>query len=130
MVLRNDPALSLFNGDIGLTLPDPAADGALRVFFPAPHGTWRTLAPTRLPEHQTAYAMTVHKAQGSEFEHALLLLPDLGSRVLTRELLYTAVTRVRQRLTLCGPASVLAEAIAQPTRRQSGLGARLIEALK
>ncbi len=130
MVLRNDPALKLFNGDIGLTLPDPAADGALRVFFPAPHSTWRALAPTRLPDHQTAYAMTVHKAQGSEFDHALLLLPDLGSRVLTRELLYTAVTRVRQRLTLCGPASVLAEAIAQPTRRQSGLGARLIEALK
>jgi len=71
--------------------------------------------------------MTVHKAQGSEFDHALLLLPEPGSRVLTRELLYTAVTRVRQRLTLCGPASVLAEAIAQPTRRQSGLGARLVE---
>ena len=128
MVLRNDPVLRLFNGDIGITLPDRAAEGALRVFFPAPHGAWRVLAPARLPEHQTAYAMTVHKAQGSEFDHALLLLPDQGGRVLTRELLYTAVTRVRQRLTLCGPAAVLAQAIAQPTWRQSGLQARLLEA--
>ena len=128
MVLRNDPALKLFNGDIGITLPDPAADGALRVFFPAPDGAWRALAPARLPEHQTAYAMTVHKAQGSEFERALLLLPEQGSRVLSRELLYTAVTRVRQGLTVCGPASVLTQAIGQPTRRQSGLQARLRQA--
>ena len=104
-----------------------AADGALHVFFPAPDGTWRALAPARLPEHQTAYAMTVHKAQGSEFDHALLLLPDQGSRVLTRELLYTAVTRVRHGLTVCASAAVLARAIATPTRRQSGLGARLVE---
>ena len=128
MVLRNDPALKLFNGDIGITLPDPAADGALRVFFPAPDGAWRALAPARLPEHQTAYAMTVHKAQGSEFERALLLLPEQGSRVLSRELLYTAVTRVRQGLTVSGPASVLTQAIGQPTRRQSGLQARLRQA--
>ena len=128
LVLRNDPALALFNGDIGITLRDPAAEGALRVYFPAADGAWRALAPARLPEHQTAYAMTVHKAQGSEFEHALLLLPEQGSRVLTRELLYTAVTRVRQGLEVWAPASVLAAAIVQPTRRQSGLNSRLVEA--
>ena len=128
LVLRNEPALGLFNGDIGITLHDPAAEGALRVFFPAADGAWRALAPARLPEHQTAYAMTVHKAQGSEFDHALLLLPEQGSRVLTRELLYTAVTRVRQGLEVWAPASVLAAAIAQPTRRQSGLNSRLVEA--
>ena len=128
LVLRNDPALALFNGDIGITLRDPAAEGALRVYFPAADGAWRALAPARLPEHQTAYAMTVHKAQGSEFDHALLLLPEQGSRVLTRELLYTAVTRVRQGLEVWAPASVLAAAIAQPTRRQSGLNSRLVEA--
>ena len=127
LVLRNDPALRLFNGDIGITLPDPAADGALRVFFPTPQGAWRALAPARLPDHQTAYAMTVHKAQGSEFDRALLLLPGQGSRVLTRELLYTAVTRVRQGLTVCAPAAVLAQAIAQATRRESGLHDRLVE---
>ena len=128
LVLRNDPALKLFNGDIGITLPDPTAGGALRVLFPSPHGTWRALAPARLPEHQTAYAMTVHKAQGSEFGQALLLLPDLGSRVLTRELLYTAVTRVQHGLTLCARATVLDQAVGQATRRQSGLQARLVEA--
>jgi exodeoxyribonuclease V alpha subunit len=130
MMLRNDAGLRLFNGDIGLTLPDPAADGALRVFFPAPHGPWRALAPARLPEHQTAYAMTVHKAQGSEFDQALLLLPAQGSQVLTRELLYTAVTRVRQGLTVWATAPVLVASIAQPTQRQSGLPARLLEALE
>ncbi len=132
MVLRNEPALRLFNGDIGLTLRDPAADGALRVFFPSSvsTGAWRSVAPARLPEHQTAYAMTVHKAQGSEFGHALLLLPAQGSRVLTRELLYTAVTRVRHGLTLCASAAVLVAAINVPTRRHSGLQARLREGLK
>ena len=128
LVLRNDPALKLFNGDIGITLPDPAAGGALRVCFPAAGNTWRALAPARLPEHQTAYAMTVHKAQGSEFGQALLLLPDLGSRVLTRELLYTAVTRVQHGLTLCARATVLDQAVGQATRRQSGLQTRLVEA--
>ena len=134
MVLRNEPALRLFNGDIGLTLPDPAADGALRVFFPAtraattPGGAWRSVAPARLPEHQTAYAMTVHKAQGSEFDRVLLLLPVQGSRVLTRELLYTAVTRVRQGLTLCASADLLRAALAQTTQRHSGLLDRLLEA--
>ena len=132
MVLRNDPALRLYNGDIGLTLPDPAADGALRVFFPAAAatasgpGAWRGVAPSRLPEHLTAFAMTVHKAQGSEFDHALLLLPAQGSRVLSRELLYTAVTRVRRELTLCASAAVLTAALAQPTRRESGLHDRLL----
>ena len=128
MVLRNDPALALFNGDIGLTLADPAAGGELRVFFATPDGAWRALAPARLPEHGTAYAMTVHKAQGSEFDQALLLLPAQGSTVLSRELLYTAVTRVRHGLTVCGSAAVLAQAVAQPTQRQSGLRARLVEA--
>lgn len=127
MVLRNDPALKLFNGDIGLTLPDAAAGGALRVFFPDVRGGWRAVAPLRLPAHQTAYAMTVHKAQGSEFDAVLLLLPAQGSRVLTRELLYTALTRARLRVALCAGAEVLASAMRNPTRRDSGLLTRLRE---
>ena len=77
--------------------------------------------------HETAFAMTVHKAQGSEFDTVLVLLPAQRSRVLTRELLYTALTRARQRVWLAADAAVLAAATAQPTLRRSGLLARLRE---
>jgi exodeoxyribonuclease V alpha subunit len=127
MVLRNDPGLKLFNGDIGITLP--GADGALQVVFPAADGGFRALAPLRLPPHQTAFAMTVHKAQGSEFDEVLVLLPARRSRVLSRELLYTAVTRARRRVWLAAGAPVLAAAMQGVTRRHSGLLARLREAM-
>ena len=127
MVLRNDPGLKLFNGDIGITLP--GADGALQVYFPSAEGGFRAVAPLRLPPHQTAFAMTVHKSQGSEFAEVLVLLPAQRSRVLSRELLYTAVTRARNRVWLAGGAPVLVAAIGSNTRRSSGLQARLREAL-
>jgi exodeoxyribonuclease V alpha subunit len=123
MVLRNDPVLTLYNGDIGITLP--GADGALAVVFPDAAGGFRRVAPVRLPEHQTAFAMTVHKAQGSEFDEVLVLLPQQRSPVVTRELLYTAVTRARCRVSVAGSADVLIHAIQSPTRRHSGLLARL-----
>jgi exodeoxyribonuclease V alpha subunit len=126
MVLRNDPLLRLANGDIGFVLP--AADGRIAVHFAAPDGGFRALPPQRLPPVETAYATTVHKAQGSEFDAVLLLLPARPSRVLTRELLYTAVTRARERVTVAGPAARIAEAVATPTRRASGLLDRLREA--
>ena len=127
MVLRNDPGLKLFNGDIGITLP--GADGTLQVFFSGTEGGFRAVAPLRLPPHQTAFAMTVHKSQGSEFAEALVLLPAQRSRVLSRELLYTAITRARDRVWLAGSAPVVAAAIASNTRRSSGLQARLREAM-
>jgi len=83
-------------GTIGIALPDPGADGDLRVFFQAPDGALRALHPVRLPEHETVYALTVHKSQGSEFDRLLLILPDQDSPVLTRELLYTGITRARE----------------------------------
>lgn len=126
MVLRNDPVLKLFNGDIGIALPDET--GTLSVVFPDGPGGFRAVATVRLPEHQTAFAMTVHKSQGSEFDEVLVLLPERRSSVLTRELLYTGVTRARRRVTLCCPADVLAAAIQSPTRRHSGLLARLRDA--
>ena len=126
MVLRNDPVLRLFNGDIGFTLPD--VQGRPMVWFPSVDGRWRAIAPLRLPAHQTAFAMTVHKSQGSEFDEVLLLLPARRHRVLTRELLYTAVTRAKARVGVCAPAAVIAAAIGAPTRRRSGLLARLAEA--
>ncbi len=125
MVLRNDPTLGLFNGDIGLTLPDD--QGEPWVHFPDGAGGWRAFPPGRLPEHETALALTVHKAQGSEFDTVLVLLPDAPVQVMSRELLYTAVTRARQRATLAGPAAVIEAAVATPTRRYSGLRDRLKE---
>jgi exodeoxyribonuclease V alpha subunit len=125
MVLRNDYVLKLFNGDVGIVLPD--ASGTLMVYFPESDGSFRAVAPLRLPEHETAFATTVHKAQGSEFDQVLLMLPAKPTRVVTRELVYTAVTRSRSGVTIVGGAEVLQAAIASPTRRYSGLVARLEE---
>jgi len=126
MVLRNDYVLKLFNGDTGLALPDES--GTLMVWFPDSAGGFRAVAPVRLPAHETAFATTVHKAQGSEFRDVLVLLPAKPSRVVTRELLYTAVTRARDGATLVCGAEVLDKAIASPTQRHSGLIERLREA--
>lgn len=126
MVTRNDYALGLFNGDIGIALP--GAGGALRVYFRTGDGGLRAVSPAALPPHDTAFALTVHKSQGSEFEHAVLMLPAVFSRVLSRELVYTAITRARVRVEVIGSRSVLAQAIATPTQRDSGLAARIAEA--
>ncbi|RQP97290.1 exodeoxyribonuclease V subunit alpha [Burkholderia stagnalis] len=127
MVTRNDYALGLFNGDIGIALPD--AQGALRVWFRRADGTARAVSPAALPPHETAFALTVHKSQGSEFDEAALVLPATFGRVLTRELVYTAVTRARTRVQVIGGRRVLAQAIATRTQRDSGLSARIDEAL-
>ena len=131
MVLRNDPVLGLFNGDIGITLPATTGDGAepLAVWFQRPDGTLRAVSPQRLPPHQTAFATTVHKAQGSEFDRVLVLPGTAMSRVLTRELLYTAVTRARQQVQLAGGAALLAQAAAASTVRHAGLDTRIEEAI-
>ena len=121
MVTRNDYATGLFNGDVGVFWSDTAAGGALRVFFPAPGGGLRALLPARLPAHETVYAMTVHKSQGSEFDEVLLVLPERVSPVLTRELLYTAVTRARAGVEIWGPEATVAAAVGARVERASGL---------
>jgi len=126
MVTRNDYALGLFNGDIGIALP--GVGGALRVYFRTGDGSLRAVSPAALPPHDTAFALTVHKSQGSEFEHAVLVLPAAFSRVLSRELVYTAITRARERVEVIGARAVLAQAIATPTQRDSGLDARIADA--
>ena len=124
MLVRNDYQLGLMNGDVGLTLPHP--DG-LRVAFPVPGGRIRWVLPSRLEGVETVYAMTVHKSQGSEFRHTLLILPDHPHPLLTRELIYTAVTRAREAFTLieAGSSAVLKHAVRQRTWRASGLGDKL-----
>lgn len=123
MIGRNDSALGLFNGDIGIALPGEG--GELRVHFQLPDGSIKSVQPSRLPAHETAYAMTVHKSQGSEFDHTALVLPNHFLPVLTRELVYTAITRARQRLSLYAVDKVLVSAIRTPTQRRSGLAERL-----
>ncbi|CAM3803042.1 exodeoxyribonuclease V subunit alpha [Rouxiella silvae] len=123
MISRNDSALGLFNGDIGITLRNEL--GELRVYFQLPDGQIKSVQPSRLPVHDTAYAMTVHKSQGSEFEHTLLVLPNHFLPVLTRELVYTAITRAKRQLSLYASEKVLAKAISTPTQRRSGLVERL-----
>lgn len=124
MIGRNDSALGLFNGDIGIALP--GAEGDLRVHFQLPDGSIKSVQPSRLPAHETAYAMTVHKSQGSEFDHTLLVLPHHFLPVLTRELVYTAITRARKQLSLYATDKVLLGAIRTPTQRRSGLAERLL----
>jgi len=132
LVTRNDYSLGLMNGDIGIALRVPDEHGRLhlRVAFEVPGQTGdeatriRFVLPSRLGERETVYAMTVHKSQGSEFEHAALVLPDAASAVLTRELLYTGVTRARRWFTLMGSEERMLAAIQQSTRRHSGLWPR------
>ncbi|MGJ7918469.1 exodeoxyribonuclease V subunit alpha [Massilia sp. LXY-6] len=121
MVTRNDYATNVFNGDIGLTLADPARPGSLRVYF-LEGDKVRSVLATRLRHVETAYAMTVHKSQGSEFAHTVLALPKEGGAVLARELVYTGITRASREFTLLTPVpGVLGEAIGRRTHRASGL---------
>lgn len=120
LVTANDYDLRLYNGDVGILLPDPAAGGELRAWFETAEGL-RRLSPHRLPTVETLFAMTVHKSQGSEFDEVVLVLPPHDSRVLTRELIYTGVTRARRQVILVAGAQRLAAAVHRQVQRSSGL---------
>jgi exodeoxyribonuclease V alpha subunit len=122
LITRNDYTLGLFNGDIGIALPSGRdGGGSLWVHFPGSEGETRLVPPFRLPPHETVYAMTVHKSQGSEFEEVLLILPPKDSPALTRELVYTAMTRARSRIVLWGNRRVLETAVGRRIERATGL---------
>jgi exodeoxyribonuclease V alpha subunit len=124
MVTVNRAGFGLFNGDVGVVWPD--ANGEPKVWFAA-DGALRAISPAALPPHEGAFALTVHKAQGSEFDRvALVTGPD--SAVLTRELLYTGVTRARSDIRLYSTPETLQRGIANRTFRMSGLADRLREA--
>ena len=122
MVIRNDASTGLFNGDIGITLMDD--EGRLKVWFEQ-NGIIRAFLPSRLPEHESVFAMTVHKSQGSEFDSVALLLPPDDHPLLTRELVYTAITRARRRLYLYCRGELLVTASKRVTERAGGLSLRL-----
>jgi exodeoxyribonuclease V alpha subunit len=121
LIGTNDYQLRLFNGDVGLILRDPESGGDLRAFFIDATGALRRVLPVRLPPHETSFAMTVHKSQGSEFENVLLVLPDRDAPLLTRELLYTGLTRARGSVEVWAGESELRAAIERRTVRSSGL---------
>jgi exodeoxyribonuclease V alpha subunit len=122
MVLANDNQIGLYNGDVGVTLADPEDATRFLVHFLGADGhSTRAFAPAQLPVHTTAYGFTIHKSQGSEFDEVIVSLPERSSPVLTRELLYTAVTRAKERVFVLGEKKILEEAIGRPVHRASGL---------
>ncbi len=136
MVLRNDPALDVVNGDVGVVLPGGEREGdvvasdrhALRVWFADGTGGVRSVGTHRLREVATAFAITIHKSQGSEFDHVVLVLPPDAGRAASRELLYTGVTRARHSLTLItAQPGDLAAAVRQQSQRSSGLAELLAQ---
>lgn len=127
LVTANDYTTGVYNGDVGVVWRD-GATGRVAVHFRTNEGTIRAIAPSRLPLVETAWAMTVHKAQGSEFDQVLVVVPEGESRIMSRELLYTAVTRARRGVTMVGSHAAIRQAVARRSARTSGLEARLEEA--
>lgn len=125
LITQNDAVLQLFNGDIGLCLADSESNGQLRVYFLLADGSIRKYSPARLPNCETVFAMTIHKSQGSEFEEVLLLLPETINPILTKELIYTGITRARSVVKLVASKGVLIETILRKVERFSGLSERV-----
>lgn len=124
MITGNNYDLGLFNGDTGV-LTGMSAGGVAEAFFPDTHSGVRRISALRLPSHETAFALTVHKTQGSEFDDVLLIMPGQMSDVLSRELLYTAVTRARHCVEIWGDEEVFCRAVERGIERRSGLRDRL-----
>jgi exodeoxyribonuclease V alpha subunit len=123
LVTRNNPALDLFNGDIGLIVP-AATPHRMDAVFPTGHEP-RRVPVSRLEDVATVHALTIHKSQGSEYRHVVVVLPERPSRIVTRELLYTGITRAIDKVTVVGSREVIAAAIRRPIRRATGLASRL-----
>jgi exodeoxyribonuclease V alpha subunit len=121
MILRNSTSLGLYNGDIGITLTAEQDNSKLRVYFPFSDGTIKGFSPYRLPEHETAYAMTIHKSQGSEFDHVNIILPTEFSPLLNRSLLYTAITRAKKSVSIYADTKILERVVKSQIHRESGL---------
>jgi exodeoxyribonuclease V alpha subunit len=121
MVMQNNPALHLYNGDVGICLPDKEQNDDLMVFFQRVDGTVKKYLPARMPTCETVFAMTVHKSQGSEFGEVLIVLPEISNPVLSKELLYTAITRAKQKLTIVAQENIFTTTIRTKIERVTGL---------
>jgi len=121
MVTQNNPALHLYNGDIGICMPDSFSAGKVMVFFQRADGSVKKYLPARVPHCETVFAMTIHKSQGSEFEEVLIVLPEAINPVLTKELLYTAITRAKKTIKLNAGEVVFIATVRQKIDRVTGL---------
>ena len=121
MITQNNAALQLYNGDIGICLRDKEQEDQLRVFFQRADGSIKKYLPARIPHCETVFAMTIHKSQGSEFEEVLIILPETISPVLTKELLYTAITRAKKTIKLVANEAVFFSTVRQRVQRVTGL---------
>ncbi len=121
MITKNDYNIGLFNGDIGIVFSDHEGNSDLGAFFMMSDGSVRKIPVSRLPVHETVYAITVHKSQGSEFDRVVLILPDRFSPVITRELIYTAITRSKGYLEIWGNEHCFVEGVKGRIKRVSGL---------
>ncbi len=125
MITTNYPPLKLANGDIGICLPDPAHNNAFMIYFQRADHSIQKVPPGRLPRYETVYAMTIHKSQGSEFDNVLIVLPEKTNPILTKELLYTAITRAKKTVTLFSSAAIFEHTVANRVMRHSGLAEKL-----
>ncbi len=121
LITQNDYRLHVFNGDIGVIAEDGQQPGRLVALFQTADGAPRRIATARLPAHQTVFATSIHKSQGSEFDAVVIVLPELPSPLISRELLYTAVTRARSSVLICAPPALVAHAVTHRLERASGL---------
>lgn len=124
MITQNDNHIGLYNGDIGLFL------GEGKVWFEQGKNHYKTVLASRVPSYETAFVMTVHKAQGSEFDHTYLVLPTEPNPILSRELIYTGITRAKQKLSIFTTVDIWKNAVKNPIKRQSGLSKLLVELFK
>ncbi len=123
IVLKNDHNLKIYNGDVGIIMKD--GNGVMKAFFPDGDSEVKAISPASLPEHATAFAMTIHKSQGSEFNDVLMILPDKFSPVLTKEIVYTGITRAKSNIEIWSSERILKQTIQNPIKRTSGLRAKL-----
>ena len=124
MITRNCRSLALFNGDVGVIVHSDTSENRLEGVFGQP-GQYVRVPVSRLEDVATVHAITIHKSQGSEYEHAIVVLPEHRSRIVTRELFYTAVTRAIKKVTIVSPRDVLEAAVRKPIRRATGLTKRM-----
>ena len=125
MITRNDYNIKLYNGDIGIILPDDS--GLPKAWFPGPDNSLRSFPPSMLPDYQSAFAMTIHKSQGSEYQNVHLILPDQADRLLSKELIYTGITRAKSSIVIYASRKTLLSTCKRQTDRLSGLKLRLAQ---
>jgi len=126
IITRNEYSLDLYNGDMGICLPDPENPDSIKVWFERTDGSFQGVLPGRIGSCETVYALTIHKSQGTEVGEVLVVLPEKESTLVTRELLYTAVTRARTSVKVSSSRNVFDCAVAEKIDRHSGLGKRLV----